>query len=466
MALSSATGRVMGLVGLRRWVAAVGGVVGLTAGLTLASMGLASGARAAGAPPVKPVAVVYNANGLPRVFDVIHGQVFYADAVSGSPGGVTGWGPWIAMDASIGRVSAITAGIDKNGGTELFAVNTAGQIYGRSTAGPSATAALADWTPWQSFDGSLSSISVVRYLDGRLEMFGTNSNGVVFHRGQWPNALSWSPWEQMAGSLKDVSAAINTDGRVELFGVNSDNVIFERTQNAPQTDSWGDWQVVPGSLVNVSATTDATGRIEMLGTNSDGVVFHRNQTAPATDTWTDWAVFPGAVLSYTAAMRSALPQTTGNTVGQYMFGINNANGYMYYTYKGPGQTAFDSFTQVGRVMRDIVPGINIYLDTARGCVPAYTVQSCSDPNGAIAFHVNTEGDLEVAVLQSDTNEYADISVVVQYDFEDPTRFRLASADDPSRCLTWGLEFRGVTVLNYPALTQCEDGSQFQEFWAL
>lgn len=482
----------------RRCVAAVGSVAVLTATWALASVGLAASAQAAAAPPVTPNAVVFNAGGLPRVFDVIHGMVFYADATAGNASGVTAWGPWIAMDDSIGRVSAIAAGIDKNGGTELFAVTTSGQIWGRSTAGPSARAALSDWTPWESFDGSLSSIAVVRYLDGRLELFGTNAAGQVFYRAQWPGSLSWSSWTQMDGSLMDVSAAINADGRVELFGVNSDDVIVERVQNSPQTDVWGPWQVIPGSLVNVSATTDAAGRIELLGTNSNGVVFHRNQTTASTDAWTDWAVFPGAVLSYTAAMRSAPAQTTGNTVGEYMFGVNNANGYMYYTYKAPGQATFGNFIQVGRVMRDIVPNINILLDNTHGCEHdgVVTAASSGNPNtgnltiqalddngpcagsGAQLFQVNASGNVVV-----DGTDYNAI-----YDYSDPTRFQLVQTNNPAACLTVGQsvtnsvavqvvvidpttlqgsfqwEFESVTYTDLTGPTSCHNGAANQEFW--
>src|SRR5690349_16079769 len=162
-------------------------------------------------PSASPLAVVVDGFGLAKVFDVIDGVVYVRDGTDGnSVDGEDSWGPWMGLDGGIGQVTTLAAQTDKDGNTELFALTSTGAIYARSSTCPKCDA----MTPWQSFDGNLNSIALVKYFDGRLELFGTNSAGQVFHRGQWPNSLSWSNWETLDGSLKAVSAAINTDGRV------------------------------------------------------------------------------------------------------------------------------------------------------------------------------------------------------------------------------------------------------------
>jgi len=59
----------------------------------------------------------------------------------------------------------------------------------------------------------------------------------VFHMQQTsPGNWTGAGWQAFDGSLDTVAAATNRNRRVELFGVNSDGVIFDRVQSRP-----GNW---------------------------------------------------------------------------------------------------------------------------------------------------------------------------------------------------------------------------------
>ncbi|WP_371648187.1 MULTISPECIES: tectonin domain-containing protein [unclassified Streptomyces] len=86
---------------------------------------------------------------------------------------------------------------------------------------------------------------------------------------------NWSPWGQFDGALRAVAAETNADGRMELFGVNSAGSIFHRWQMTPAGGSWSGWEQFDGALTSIAVARNADGRLELFGTNSAGSIFHR-----------------------------------------------------------------------------------------------------------------------------------------------------------------------------------------------
>ena len=164
---------------------------------------------------------------------------------------------------------------------------------------------------WTSMSGRLKSVAEASNADGRLEMFGTDRVGHVFHRWQEVAAddTSWSPWAQLTGQLlTSIAVARNQNGTLQLFGTTPSGAIFTRNQvmtrdvflsaqpvhPVPAIDGWTDWKQMDGLLTQVAAGVNQNGQVELFGINSAGNVFDCQETAPnATDpstagNWTGW----------------------------------------------------------------------------------------------------------------------------------------------------------------------------------
>ncbi|EMF01335.1 hypothetical protein J7W19_31150 [Streptomyces mobaraensis NBRC 13819 = DSM 40847] len=96
-------------------------------------------------------------------------------------------------------------------------------------------------------DGYGSSIAAARNADGRLELFGTDSTGGVWHRRQVSPGAGWTGWEKFDGSLTQVAAQTNADGRVELFGVDRTGGVWHRWQTYAG-GGWTGWDKFDGAL--------------------------------------------------------------------------------------------------------------------------------------------------------------------------------------------------------------------------
>jgi len=193
--------------------------------------------------------------------------------------------------------SSIAAAGNADGRLEIFGTNSQDAVVDRSQTTPGGT-----WSAWSVFDGALRSVAAETNADGRVELFGVNSAGQVFHRSQITPGGTWSGWNQFDGSLTSIAAARNADGRLEIFGANSAGQVFHRSQTTPG-GTWSGWNQFDGSLTQVAAETNADGRIELFGVNSQGAIVHRWQTTPGGD-WSAWSVFDGSLTSIAAARNS------------------------------------------------------------------------------------------------------------------------------------------------------------------
>jgi hypothetical protein len=96
---------------------------------------------------------------------------------------------------------------------------------------------LPTWGELYTNADSLLTLDVARNADGRLEVFGINQAGRIWHTWQTkPNngwAGSWAELYTDADSLVTLDAARNQDGRIEVFGINQAGRIFHTWQTQP-----------------------------------------------------------------------------------------------------------------------------------------------------------------------------------------------------------------------------------------
>ncbi|MGK5640666.1 hypothetical protein ACSNOK_20475 [Streptomyces sp. URMC 126] len=55
----------------------------------------------------------------------------------------------------------------------------------------------------------------------------------MWHRRQLSSGGVWSGWAKFDGALHRVAAQTNADGRVELFGVDGGGAVFHCSQTSP-----------------------------------------------------------------------------------------------------------------------------------------------------------------------------------------------------------------------------------------
>ncbi|MFE9500831.1 hypothetical protein [Streptomyces collinus] len=215
------------------------------------------------------------------------------------------WGDWQLFDPGA-RLVSISVARNKSGRLEVFGSNAQGQVWHRWE-----TEIGGAWSQWVLFNGGLmKSVAAETNKDGRIELFATNGAGEIFHRWQTqPDVVTtdnrgWSLWEKVDGTLSSISVTRNFDGRLELFGANSDGLVWHRWQNqanAAGIGGWSQWASFDGAMRSVTADANEDGRLELFGVETDGDVQHRWQKLEGG--WTVWADLPGTlpVMSFTRA---------------------------------------------------------------------------------------------------------------------------------------------------------------------
>jgi len=174
----------------------------------------------------------------------IWGRVQYIGA-NGSNGGGT-WSEWGLMD---GTLTAITAQTNGNGLIELFGTDASfGMVWHRWELVHN----TGTWSPWMYFDtlvGQPSTVTTAAGPVGPLVVLATDGAARIWGRTEYiapngGNGGSWSPWAQLDGALTGITAIGDPDGRIELFGVDGWGKLFHRKELAAGTGTWSAWETV------------------------------------------------------------------------------------------------------------------------------------------------------------------------------------------------------------------------------
>ncbi len=191
-------------------------------------------------------AVALKGSGLLEMFGTnSQGQAWHRSQTVVNQNAWTGW----TQFAFAGVLRSVAAATNANGLVEVFVLTNSGQIWHawqNSAAGDT-------YTPWVQLDGALSSIALARNSNGALELFGANRSGQIFHRVAAGGINNWFSWSQLdapapVGALHSVAAETNADGRVELFGVNGSGQIWHRWQISAGADTYSAWSQLDGTL--------------------------------------------------------------------------------------------------------------------------------------------------------------------------------------------------------------------------
>lgn len=119
-----------------------------------------------------------------------------------------------------------------------------------------------------------------------------------------PPAIPWSNWFQIPGGLAQIKALRNADGRIILFGINSDGHLYrceQRVTQAVQPSDWTGWvqmdDAITGLIVarSLAPALDAAGAVNLFVIANNGhQILHARQDPPGTATWAPWTT-PGLI---------------------------------------------------------------------------------------------------------------------------------------------------------------------------
>jgi hypothetical protein len=204
---------------------------------------------------------------------------------------------WIPLDGNI--TSQIAVGQNADGRLEVFGGESeqgVSHTYQLSAIAPAMFPRKTDsWSEWKSLGGGVTgNPSVGKFKDGRLAVFVIGGLFDAYYKVQTaPNNDTWSNnWIPLGGKFtgKEVAVANNADGSLQIFAAGGGGRIYTNSQTAPNSSTWSGWKSLGGSSSNdPSVGIDASGRLVIFYTDRFFDAYYKVQTAPNSDTWSnDW----------------------------------------------------------------------------------------------------------------------------------------------------------------------------------
>ncbi|MEV0455888.1 S8 family serine peptidase [Catellatospora methionotrophica] len=131
------------------------------------------------------------------------------------------------------------------------------------------------------------SVALARHADGKLDIFGVNRDGLMFHRSlASPGSSTWGPWVQATEvGWWSVAADTHDDGRVELVELARTEDVWRRRQANTNIDFWSTWRQLDGKMTASAVARNEDGRLEMFGADRLGQTWVRWQTSENALTW-------------------------------------------------------------------------------------------------------------------------------------------------------------------------------------
>lgn len=264
------------------------------------------------------VAAETNKDGQVEVFGAdtaSFGQVWHAAQMSGGA-----WTNW----QSLGEVNArsIAAARWGDGHMEVFITTPGGDVWHTWQQSPGGA-----WGPWSHGFASPApfpllgpdygrparfvQVAAVADENGSVQVFAVDDQALLWQRS--PTATGWADWTMVGTTgarLIKIAAALYDDGRLALFGVDTDWQVWRVHQNINRNLGWEGWSVFDDGrtrMTQVAARKDGTGKIRLFGVDNAGQLWHRQQTASNADVWTGWVPFSTA-----GALRPDVPDATNS----------------------------------------------------------------------------------------------------------------------------------------------------------
>jgi hypothetical protein len=235
------------------------------------------------------------------------------------------------------------------------------------------------WSAWSSLGGPVHGAPVVvTDFDGRVEAFGTASNGSLYHAWQVAPGGHWSGWASLGGSVSSgkFTVFMNPDGRLEMFTANSVGVIEHQWQTTPG-GQWSGWAAVGNlqvaGLVGISSIRPAGGLALVMVISTSGIEWGANQVSPGGQ-WSDFGPVNMDSGGNPSPPMVGTPALTNDGDGPIEILSSDTSGRVWYDRETYFEGQFDQFA--------VAVGSNM-------------------PSGNLAVGRNSDGRLEVFDARSD-----------------------------------------------------------------
>jgi hypothetical protein len=187
------------------------------------------------------------------------------------------------------RVTGNGTGQNRDGRIEVFGFNGYGTLFHIWQTSPGGS-----WSEWEPLGSGhiITGVAVGQNLDGRLEVFGTDAYGSLFHIWQTSPGGSWSEWEPLGSGFYIGWTAVgqNSDGRLEVFSQDSHGTLLHIWQTSPGGGSWSEWEPLGSGyqIAEQEVGQNQDGRLEVFAVTRHGTPLHIWQTSPG-GSWSEWA---------------------------------------------------------------------------------------------------------------------------------------------------------------------------------
>jgi hypothetical protein len=214
-------------------------------------------------------------------------EVFALDAIGTDPGGARIW--WKYQNPN--RVVQKQVKVTPPGTHEPITITV------EETAPP-----LTPWSDWFQIPGGLVTILAKRNADGRVILFGANSNGHLYRNeqkvAQALKPADWAGWVQMDDTVTKTfgvfSATLDRLGAMNLFALAQGGQVFHARQAPPATATWAGW-TTPGfireGVQGLAANIDGDGDIVLVATDKTRLQHTNQQRSAESQQWTGWIAF-------------------------------------------------------------------------------------------------------------------------------------------------------------------------------
>lgn len=226
------------------------------------------------------------------------------ECISGSPGNPICWDGSSSQQAgncggvsgreyglSVPRgFSANTVAPNQDGHLELVVRQAAGigHLWQRSPSG----LWTADAVDFPASPTTTFAPTIVRHIDGRLEIFVVANDRSVRRISQVAPNVNWGSWEATGGlaAISSVSAAIDATGRTSIVALGADkNVWIASSSDGGAMKPWVSLKGTMGGPPTIALNAD--GRREVFEVGNDGALWHTWELGA--DQWSNWASFGG-----------------------------------------------------------------------------------------------------------------------------------------------------------------------------
>lgn len=228
---------------------------------------------------------------------------------------------------------------DFGGEMEIFGTDTNGAVWHDWQVAPS-----SGWNPWGDLgEGAYPGVVATRNLNGAIEIFVVANDGNIWHNWQnGPNG-SWVGWISLGGlGTTNLVATCNANGCLQIFGIGSNTDIWTIWQTSPG-GSWSAWTDLggPGTKAGfVVGKNPTAGTLELFGVGSDGNVWHNWETSPSGTHWNGWLSMGGISINPRLAIGC-------NADGRLqIFGLTN-NGHISTTWQNSPAGSWSPWTDMG-----------------------------------------------------------------------------------------------------------------------